>query len=257
MNGLVVALLGVALAVVVAPSRAVAGRLRNPVARRLRAPVASRLPSVSLAAMVRRPRRLLASSAVGGAVIGLLLGGPVAAFVLAVGLLLGARAVVRRTARNAAAAARSRSLDDLSALAADLRAGLPPAAVTPSPTSSSSLSLSSSSSSSLARRTAAVWALADQTGAPAADLVERIEADARAADRARAAASAEAAGAQATATVLMALPLAGIGLGFGLGANPLRILLHTPIGAACAVVAVVLQTTGLLWAERLTAGAAR
>jgi tight adherence protein B len=82
--------------------------------------------------------------------------------------------------------------------------------------------------------------------------VERIEADARAADRAAASAAAQAAGAQATALLLAGLPIGGIGLGAAIGADPVRVLFHTPIGAACAIGAAVLQSAGLLWAERLT-----
>ncbi len=232
MSGVLVTLIGLTIAVVMMPSRAVI--------RRLRAPATRRLPPVDLASVVRRPGRLLVAAVVIGAVLGLVLDGPVAAFVLMVYFGLGARALVRRNRRRSAAEARVRSLDDLSVLAADLRAGLPPP-----------------SSDGLPSRVDAVWALADQTGAPAADLVDRIEADARAADRARASASAEAAGAQATATLLAALPVGGIGLGFGLGADPLRILFRTPIGAVCAIAAVLLQAAGLLWTERLTAGASR
>ncbi len=229
-----VTLIVLAVVVLVMPARTVI--------RRLRGPVTLRLPSIDPAAVVRHPRRLLAATVVAGVLMGLTVGGPVAAFVLAVYAGLAARALVRRTGRKSAAEARARSLDDLSVLAADLRAGLPPAPASPG---------------CLPARVDAVWALADHTGAPAADLVERIEADARAADRARAAASAEAAGAQATAMLLAALPVGGIGLGFGLGADPLRILFHTPIGGACAAAAVVLQGAGLLWTERLTAGGSR
>lgn len=102
-----------------------------------------------------------------------------------------------------------------------------------------------------------MWRLAERTGAPAADLVERIEADARAADRAKASAAAQAAGAQATAILLAALPAGGIALGYSIGADPLRILLHTGLGAACALGAVALQCAGLLWADRLVTGAAQ
>ncbi len=89
-------------------------------------------------------------------------------------------------------------------------------------------------------------------GAPLADLVERIEADARSTDRGLAAATAQASGARATAWLLAALPLGGIGLGYGIGVDPLQVLLHTPVGGACAVAAVGLQVIGLLWAERLS-----
>jgi tight adherence protein B len=109
----------------------------------------------------------------------------------------------------------------------------------------------------IAGLTAAVWRLAERTGAPAAELVERIEADARAADRGRASAQAQAAGAQATALLLAALPLGGIALGYGIGVDPLQVLLHTALGAACAIGAVLLQCAGLLWADRLAGGSIR
>jgi tight adherence protein B len=109
----------------------------------------------------------------------------------------------------------------------------------------------------IAELTAAIWRLAEQTGAPAADLVERIEADARGADRAKASAAAQAAGAKATALLLAALPLGGIALGYGIGADPLHVLLRTPLGGACAATAVLLQCAGLLWADRLANGPTR
>jgi tight adherence protein B len=109
----------------------------------------------------------------------------------------------------------------------------------------------------IAELTSAVWRLAERTGAPAADLVERIEADARTADRAHASAAAQAAGAQATALLLAALPLGGIALGYGIGVAPLQILLHTTLGGGCAIGAALLQSAGLLWADRLATGPAR
>jgi tight adherence protein B len=109
----------------------------------------------------------------------------------------------------------------------------------------------------IAELSAAVWRLAERTGAPAADLVERIEADSRAADRATATAAAQSAGAQVTALLLAALPLGGIALGYGIGADPLHVLLHTGLGAACAIGAVLLQCAGLLWADRLVSGPPR
>jgi tight adherence protein B len=178
------------------------------------------------------PRRAVAGSIALVAGLALLLGGPVAAVVGAVYTTLGGRALLRRSARRRSATARSAALDDLAALAADLRAGL----VTAAPGGG---------------RITAVWRLAERTGAPAADLVERVEADARATDRAAASAAAQAAGAQATAMLLAGLPIGGLGLGVAIGADPLHVLLHTKIGAACAIVAVLLQGAGLLWAERL------
>ncbi|MFI5894295.1 hypothetical protein ACIA5D_29760 [Actinoplanes sp. NPDC051513] len=208
------------------------------------------------------------------AAAGLVVGGPVLAVVVAAYAGLAGRAVLRRAARRRAKAARAASLARLGALAADLRAGLPPAdlhAGLPPADLRASLpraglragppragaALAELAPGRLERLTLSVWRLAERTGAPAADLIERIEADARAADRAADAAAAQSAGAQATALLLAGLPAGGIGLGIGIGADPVGVLLHTPVGAACAVGAVVLQSGGLIWADRLTAGVAR
>jgi tight adherence protein B len=190
-------------------------------------------------------RRLIVWSVLAAAGLAFVAGGPVAAVVAAAYAVLAGRAVLRRARRRREATSRAAALDDLSALAADLRAGLPPA------------SAALSTSDRTGRLAASVWRLAERTGAPAADLVERIEADARAADRAVASAAAQAAGAQATALLLAGLPLGGIALGVAIGADPVRVLLRTPVGAACAVAAVLLQCGGLLWAEKLTAAVTR
>ena len=90
-----------------------------------------------------------------------------------------------------------------------------------------------------------------------ADLIERIEADARASDRAKLSAVAQASGASATAMLLTALPLGGIGLGYSIGGDPLHILLWTKLGATCAVAAAGLQCSGIEWSDRLIRGALR
>lgn len=228
------------------------------------------------------PRRAVGAAVLTGAVAGWIVAGPVAGLVFAAYGALGARAAVRRAGHRRAAAARSRSLDALNALAADLRAGLaigPLGAVSTAVGSATGRhnvqALDTHDGTAqpgesgivvpsqelpdprLAELAAAVWRLAEQTGAPAADLVERIEADARNGDRSRATAAAQAAGAQATALLLAALPIGGIALGYGIGVDPLRILLHTPMGAACAVGAIGLQAAGLLWADRLSNGPTR
>jgi tight adherence protein B len=194
----------------------------------------------------------MGAAGLSGAAAGMMAAGPVAGFILAAYGVLGTRAAVRRAARQRAAAARSRGLDQLTALAADLRAGLAMCG-----SSTAGVPHASPGDRRLAALAAAVWRLAERTGAPAADLVERIEADARADDRSRATAAAQAAGAQATSLLLTALPLGGIGLGYSVGVDPLQVLLHTPLGAACAVGAVLLQSAGLLWADRLANGPAR
>jgi tight adherence protein B len=202
------------------------------------------------------PRRVVGIAVAAGAVVGTVVAGPVAGLVLAVYGALGARAAVRRAVRRRGVVARSRSLDGLNALAADLRAGLAIGPLAAMPLTASPARLHDFDLR-LAELTAAVWRLAEQTGAPAADLVERIEADARAGDRSRATAAAQAAGAQATALLLAGLPIGGIALGYGIGVDPLEVLLRTPLGAACAIGAVLLQCAGLLWADRLSNGPTR
>ncbi|GAB3067768.1 type II secretion system F family protein [Micromonospora schwarzwaldensis] len=190
-------------------------------------------------------RRALPAAALLGGGAGALLGGPVAALVLAVYGTLAARAALRRRTRQAVERDHRRDLDRLGAVAADLRAGLPAG------------HLLDDGAGRIARLARAAVRLADRTGAPLADLLERIEADARAADRGLAAAAAQAAGARATAWLLAALPLGGIGLGYAIGVDPVAVLLHTPVGGGSALGAVVLQVGGLLWAERLGAGPGR
>ncbi|GAA3937312.1 hypothetical protein Aau02nite_78830 [Amorphoplanes auranticolor] len=261
-------LLAGAAAVAAWPAGAVLRRLNG---RRQVLSVAElrRLGSRAQALVDGSPRRAVGVAVATGAVVGLIVAGPVAGLVFAVYGALGARAAVRRAARRRDVAARSHSLDGLNALAADLRAGLaigplsgsllggPPSGSLPAASLSETGPPSGVSDPRLAELTAAVGRLAEQTGAPAADLVERIEADARAGDRSRATAAAQAAGAQATALLLAGLPIGGIALGYGIGVDPLQILLRTPAGAACAIGAVLLQSAGLLWADRLSNGPAR
>jgi tight adherence protein B len=307
------------------------------------------LPKVDLAGLrertqsfaERHPRRALGMSALAGAVPGGIVAGPVGGFVLAAYGALAVRAAFRWAVRSRTRAMRARDLDDLVALAADLRAGLagPPADVWPVDAHLTGASIDATAATGrdvyvagalagataaarrdarvvgplpdamaatghdarvaepspndawaagtlgdttaatgqpagarpaatgaaagrprdarLAELTAAVWRLAERTGAPAADLIDRIEADARSADRSRAGAAAEAAGAQATALMMAMLPVGGIALGYGIGFDPLPVLLHTPLGAACAVGAVLLQCAGLLWSDRLASGPVR
>ncbi|MBF9127494.1 hypothetical protein I0C86_00565, partial [Plantactinospora sp. S1510] len=177
-------------------------------------------------------------------VAGALSGGPVGAIAAATYAGLAARGLVRRRARAVADRVHRRQLDELCALAADLRAGLPPSAAM----------LPDEAPGRVVELARAAVRLAEQTGAPLADLIQRIEADARAMDRGLAAAEAAEAGARATAWLLAGLPLGGIALGYGIGVDPLRILLYTPLGAACALGAIALQLAGLAWSNRLSAG---
>lgn len=192
------------------------------------------------------PRRVLPLIVLAGAGLGAASGGPVAAVALAGYAALATRALLRWRRNRQAELIRRRGLDLLCGLAADLRAGLP----IPSNVEIAAVERAAGADR-LRDLTSAAVRLADRTGAPLAELIERIEADARATDRGLAAAAAQAAGARATAWLLAALPLGGIGLGYGIGVDPVAVLLHSTVGGVCAILAVALQIVGLLWAERL------
>ncbi|MEU5961249.1 hypothetical protein ABZ777_08565 [Micromonospora parva] len=195
----------------------------------------------------RSTNRVLPLVGLLGGAVGALVGGPVAAVAMAGYGTLAVRAALCWRLNRSAERTRRRGLDQLCGLAADLRAGLPVARALDVAT------VERDGTGRLRQLTSAAVRLADRTGAPLAELVERIEADARATDRGLAAAAAQAAGARATAWLLAALPIGGIGLGYGIGVDPMAVLLHSTVGGACAVVAVALQAVGLLWAERLGA----
>ena len=97
----------------------------------------------------------------------------------------------------------------------------------------------------------AAWRLSEQTGAPLADVLDRLDGHLRATDRVRASASAQAAGARASSALLAAMPVAGVGLGTAVGVDAWPILLHTPLGAACLTGAGLLQLAGVAWTVRL------
>lgn len=198
-------------------------------ARRRRGPGAVRsLPTALLPVIVGLSAGLWARS-------------PVAALIAAGYTLLGMRLWRDHRAARRDAGLRTDALDLLAANAAELRAG----------TVGRALLLPDDE---LDRLVHAAHRLADSTGAPLADLLERLETQCREADRAGAAAQAQAAGAQLTAVLLAALPVGGLGLGYLIGVDAMRILLHTPTGIACAAGAAVLQTAGLAWTRRLQRG---
>lgn len=201
-------------------------------------------PSVRIS---RSTTRVLPVVGLLGGGVGAVVGGPVAAVAMAGYGTLAVRAALRWRVNRSAERSRRHGLDQLCGLAADLRAGLPVSHAL------DVTAIESDGASRLRQLTSAAVRLADQTGAPLAELLERIEADARATDRGLAAAAAQAAGARATAWLLAALPIGGIGLGYGIGVDPMAVLLHSTVGGVSAVVAVALQVVGLLWAERLGA----
>ncbi len=255
----------VALAVAVAGSATVAPALRRRARWRrvLTGAVAGPAPNWQ-ARWTRRGRALVAELAaphrraraaacvgVAAALVGLILGGPMAAAVLAGYAGAGLHLIVRRRQRQAAAQAAAAAADAVSSLAAELRAGVPAVAALRS-AREQVRSAVGPRANEVAARLAAVVEVAESSGAPLADLLERFDAHVRAVDRAQALADAQAAGARASAALLAVLPLAGAGLGFLVGVDAVHVLLHTRLGAACLGAAVVLQLTGLAWSGRLS-----
>jgi tight adherence protein B len=217
------------------------------------------------AAAGRHPILAVGFGAVATAAVGEVLAGPVAGTLAAGYAVLALRAWLRGAAERGAAAARAAAVDAVGALAADLRAGLPataartaarPAlapglALAPGPLGSRAAGPSEPTVARAARLVDVAWQVADALGAPLADLLDRIDAELRTAERARADAVAQTAAARVTGWLLAALPGAGIALGYGIGGDPLHILLHTPLGAACALGAFGLQCAGLAWTTRI------
>lgn len=162
-----------------------------------------------------------------------------AAGIVVLGYGLAVRHVVARHRRQAGQRRlRMDALETLAAIAADLRAGSPPPMV----------ALPDAELDRLAR---GAQRLSDRTGAPLAELLDRIESHERVLSRVDSAAHAQAAGTRLTALLLAALPLAALGLGHLIGANAVGALLSTPLGSASVAVAVALQLGGLAWADRL------
>lgn len=206
--------------------------------------------------------RLTALSSLAAGLAASTVAGPVAGAIAATYSGIAAHVALGQRAARVATRERRHRLDDLCAMAADLRAGLPPPpGAIPIPAGPRSgedrsdrlgRSRRHDSMDRIDNLVRAAALLAERTGAPLADLLDRIEADARATDRGLAAADAQAAGARATAWLLAVLPTGGIALGYAIGVDPLEVLLHTPVGAGCAVAALLLQLGGLFWSNRLS-----
>lgn len=187
------------------------------------------------------------------AVLGAVLGGPVAGAILAGYAAVAVAVLIRRRVSLVHQRARRFAVDAVATLAADLRAGLPvTTAVAAAAESLEGPGAEGPGAAAVARRVAQSVELAASSGAPLAEVLDRLDVHLRAVDRARSAAAAQAAGARASAALLAAMPVAGVGVGMLIGADPMRVLLHTPLGAACLATASVLQLAGLAWSSRLS-----
>jgi tight adherence protein B len=217
----------------------------------------------------------------------LLLGVPVAAWVAGVALphvlvatTAAATAVVvvrlQRAGRRRAAAASTRraAAEALDVLAAQVRAGLAPgravraaaddlpwlapvarvAAVGGDVPAALRAAAGRPGASALASL-AAAWTVAERSGAPLADVLERLGDGVRADLEVHREVESAVAPARATSRLLAGLPVLGLGLGGSLGSDPVHVLLDTVPGAVCLVGGVGLSLVGLLWVDRLVEGA--
>ncbi|WP_027341890.1 type II secretion system F family protein [Hamadaea tsunoensis] len=166
------------------------------------------------------------------------LGGPVAALIALAYALLGVVAYRRMRTAGRRREQRSATLDALADTAAALRAGARRPEVP-------------AGDADIQSHVDAAVALAERTGAPLADLLDRIEEEHRAAARRAARGEAEAAGSHATVLLLLLLPIGGLLLGELIGVRGVPILLRTPIGAGCAAGALLLQVAGVAWMARI------
>lgn len=230
-----------------------------------------------LAVLRRRPPYLGAGIA---ALPVALVAGPVAAVVCGGALVGVARWRRAVAARQAGAAERAGAVEAAAALAAELSAGRVPAdalaaaadvAVGPARSALQAAAAAarlggdvpaalvhaapSSAVAAVLRSLAACWAVCATSGTGLAAAVSRLEEGLRADAARRRALDAELAGPRATAWLLAVLPVFGLLMAAGLGADPLHVLLHTPVGWVCLAGGVLLDAAGLLWTSRLVARA--
>jgi tight adherence protein B len=97
---------------------------------------------------------------------------------------------------------------------------------------------------------AAAWGLSESTGCPLAEAVERAAAELRSALVARRKVRAAVAGPEATVTVLTVLPLTGPIFGLACGMQPGE-LYGNPVALACLVGGLTLLWVGRRWCRRL------
>jgi tight adherence protein B len=228
----------------------------------------------ALRTVTRSARTGAAVAALLGVAVGATTAGPVAALVCGTYSGFGAYLAFRRRAAQRAARMRAAALDAVTALADDLQAGLAPSRalghvwprlattevdrpaapdpVVPDDPAAVLAADTERARADITARLAVALRLAAGTGAPLADLLDRLQTELAERERLRRAAAAQTAGNRVTAGLLALLPLAGVGLGYAIGADPLHLLWHTAIGAGCAVAALVLQFAGVAWTLRLT-----
>jgi tight adherence protein B len=98
---------------------------------------------------------------------------------------------------------------------------------------------------------AACWQVTVDGGAGLAHGLDRVADALRAEREQREELRAQLAGPRSTALALALLPLFGLLLGTAMGADPLRVLLHSPVGWGVLAAAGLLEWAGLAWVARI------
>ncbi|GAA0737888.1 hypothetical protein Drose_01145 [Dactylosporangium roseum] len=245
---------------------------------RHRRPAAARLVRISgppdetaarsgrLARLSRRAARVLIERPVAALIavvplvggIALLVGGPVAAVVTVLYAATASTAARRIMVRRLVNRVLGDLLEAVEAATGDLRAGIV-AGVEDLTARASGSPIPAPVRDDAAVRTAvarleAAQRVGAELGIPLAGLLDRVDADVRAGQALRIEAAGQTSTAQATAMLLMCLPVMGLWIGTVVGTDPIQQLLHTPLGGACAVIGVTLQTAGFFWTVRILAG---
>lgn len=104
---------------------------------------------------------------------------------------------------------------------------------------------------------AACFDVCEASGAPVAEVLERLANTLESDHDAEALRETALAGPRATVKLLTWLPLLGLGLGMLMGVDPLAALLGSPLGWSVLAVGVVFAVVGRTWSVRMIASAAR
>jgi tight adherence protein B len=169
----------------------------------------------------------------------------------------------RQASSRGAKRAAGRAIEVVEALATQVRAGATPDAawrmalevvdggVPDNPTPFSLVSRQDESVDPAWRALGAAWRLSEQTGAPLADVLDRLAAGLREELEVEAEVEASLAAPRATARLLAGLPLVGVALGELIGARPTAVLVGTPLGRVSALAGLLLAVAGQLWTRAL------
>lgn len=104
---------------------------------------------------------------------------------------------------------------------------------------------------------AGAWQLATRHGVVLAEVVDGLRGDVASRRERAVRVDATLAGPRATAMILTALPGFGVLLGSGFGADPLGVLFGGSLGGVLCLIGAGFLSAGLMWTDRIVAGAAR